>query len=264
MRRGPQTFDLPVANLSQLVGHYVPPPARDQLEIERRQNNPKNTVILEAQTDGVKILGKTFDAIAEDLEVRDYFAREMGSVCLNTAWYSYANIQPDPSRPTIDNVGRRRLELPKHARIDDEGIVRYETALNNQHEIEDGLSKAALLALKLEAAHKHELETVTYRTRKQFGHMIGNVGLRLAATPLIGQRNDDPYDIQTAVRDSGRDAIEHSRELHEEAYPTVAQLIDLDSELAVYLRRKAPTAMRDALINATAHVQEERRVENNV
>lgn len=264
MRKGPQVYDLPVANLNQLTGHYVPPRARSKVEAERRRKNPPNTVILEAQTDGIEILGRSFEAIAEDQDIRDYFAREIGSVCLNTAWYSYANIQPDNSRPSIDNVGRRRLELPKHALIDDEGIVHYETGVNNQHEIEDGLLKAALLAVRLETAHKHELEKLTYRARKQFGHMIGNVGLRLAATPLIGNRDEDPYNVQTAVRDAGREAIEHSRELHDGTYPTVAQLVDLDSQLSVHLRRSSPTLMRDALINATAHVQEQRKVKNNV
>ena len=261
--KGPQVFDLPVANLKQWDGHYIPLPTRSEAEAQRRRDNPPNTLILEAQTDGVEILDRVFVEIADDAEVRDYFAREMGSVCLNTAWYSYANMPPDASKPGSDNIGRRRLDLPKHARIDDEGEVYFETEQNNRYEIQDGLSRAAGLALRLESAHKRQLDTQAYRVRKQFGQIIGNVGLRLAATPLIGERGD-AYDIQTGVRDAGRQALEHSRELHDGTYPTVAQLIDLNSQLSVHLRRVSPTPMHDALINATAHVQQQRKVKNNV
>lgn len=257
MKRGPQVYDLPVANLHQHVGHYVPPKARSDKEAKRRRKNPANTVILEAQTDGADILGRTFEYIAEDEESRDYFARKMGGVCLNTAWYSYANLRPHEVESTQDNVTRRRLELPKHVRIDDEGIVHYETLLNNRYEIESSLSQTAHLAYQLETSHRERHEIKKYRLRKHFGHTIGNLGLRLAATPLIGVR-DDPYVVQTGVRNAGRDAIETSRELYDGKYPTVAQLPDLDSQLAVHLRRDAPTPFRDALIEATAQVHTNR------
>lgn len=262
MKRGPQVYDLPVANLNQNVGHYVPPKARSEREAMRRRNNPANTVILEAQTDGTYILGKTFEYIADDERSGEYFAHVMGGVCLNTAWYSYANLHPDEIESAQDNVTRRRLELPKHIQIDDEGIPHYETERNNYHAITDGLARAANLANLLEIAHREEHEIRKYRLRKQFGHLIGNVGLRLAATPLIGARGE-PYDIQTGVRNAGRDAIEKSREQYDGAYPTVAQLTDLDSQLSVHLRRTAPTPLHDALIAATAQIHKEREQKNS-
>ena len=263
IQEGPKVYDLPVANLNQRSGHYVPPPARGKEEAQRRRSNPPKSLILEAQTDGVRVLKHSFEAIADDEDIRNYFAREMGSVCLNTAWYSYANIQADASRSAVDNVGRRRLELPRHARIDDNGETHYETAYNNRLELQDELSRTMKGAMKLESAHKKGLEKATYKTGKEFGHMIGNLGLRLAATPLIGS-NASAYEVQTAVRDAGREAIEQSRELHDGTYPTVAQLIDSYSQLSVQLHRTAPTLMRDALIHSTETIQELRRVENNV
>lgn len=260
---GPQVFDLPVANLNQYVGHYVPPRARDEAEILRRKQNPKGSLILEMQADGVEILNKTLEIIGEDKEVVNRFAREIGGVCLNTAWYSYANLPLNTSRAKIDNVGRRRLEFPKHARFDDAGEIYYETEVNNRHELEDGFKMSTNLAAKLEKAHKSGRDNNAYILRKKFGHKIGNIGLRLAATHLLGTIGK-PYDIQTGVRDAGLSAIHDSRELHEGAYPTVAQLADSDSQLLVYLRRSSPTPMRDALIEASSYVEDKRKGNNDV
>jgi hypothetical protein len=259
---GPQVFDLPVANLNQYVGHYVPPPARDETEIARRKDNPKGSLILEMQSDGVEILSKTFEIIGDDKDANDYFAREIGGVCLNTAWYSYANLPLNTSRAKLDSVGRRRLEFPKLARFDDEGNIYYETEVNNSDELEDSFMLATGLATKLEKAHKSGNHNKAYVLRKQFGHKIGNTGLRLAATHLITSHGK-PYDIQTRVRDAGLTAIHDSRKLHEGTYPTVAQLADNDSQLLVYLRRSSPTPMRDALIEATSLVSDKRKGVNN-
>ena len=260
---GPRVFDLPVINLHQFIGHYVPPPARDEAEILRRKNNPKGSLILEMQSDGAEVLGKTLEIISDDKEVRNYFAREIGGVCLNTAWYSYANLPLDTSRAKLDNVGRRRLEFPKHARFDDDGNIYYETETNNIHELEDGFRLSTGLASKLEKAHKSGRHDDAYILRKQFGHKIGNTGLRLAATHLVG-RPGSPYKVQTGVRDAGLNAIQNSRELFDGKYPTVAQLADDDSQLLVHLRRSSPTPMRDAIIEATSLVGDKRKVANNV
>ena len=261
MKRGPQVYDLPVANLHPYVGHYTPPKARDETEIQRRSMNPAGSLVLEAQHDGVKVMERTFRELLGDEEAKSYFVRQMGGVCLNSAWYSYAHSIPGQSPHVNDNVTRRRLELPRHARVDDEGEVWYETVEGNDAWLEDDMTRAARLSKELELAHKRLTHDTAYQRRKQFGHTIGNIGLRLVASPLIGRRAS-AYEVQTDVRDAARYAIEQSREQYDGAYSTLAQLADRDSQLAVRLRREAPTTVRDAITDSMDIVENERNTEN--
>ncbi len=261
MKRGPQVFDLPTANLHEHVGHYVPPRARNDDEVERRSRNPKGTVILEAQHDGVRIMQRMYELLGDDRESRLQLSRELGAVCLNTAWYSYANIASSQDVVGSDNIARRRLNLPKHTWIYDDGQIAYETEEGDIAHSVDGMKAAVSLAAKLERAHVIGADSTERILQRQFGRAIGNVGLRLAAASLIGQREgeEEPYIIQTNVRNAGTDAIKRSRELYDNAYPTLAQLPDPDSQLSVRLHRSASTPVNSALIEATDQVLEEQQ-----
>lgn len=262
MKQGPKTFDLFVANL-QPGTDYVPPPTRDSVEAARRRNNPPGTVVLEAQQEGVIITARTLDALNfedNDQEAFEYFARTMGAVCLKTSWHNYAKYALGQSKK-VDQINRRRLQLPIHAEISDENEIAYETRARNEQKLQEELSHVSTIGGLLVHAHRNQLESREYTARKQFGRAIGNAGLRLAATHLVGSR-DTPEKLQLAVRDSGREALELSHTIYDGVHPTMAQLSDINSPLSVHLRRSAPTTVHDRIIEQTAYIHEVRSQRN--
>jgi hypothetical protein len=260
----PIQYDLPVANLQE-NNHYIPPMAWDKAEAARRGQQVPGSLILEAQHDGTRITQELTEILRnEDRDAYDDFLRRMGGVLLNTSWHNYARIENDTSVARQDNVGRRALTLPRHVRIEEDGTIAYETQEGNDQVIQNQLARAAVLSAELERAHKRSANGAKFTAQRKYGRTIGELGFLFAASDLLGQRDDDPRKIQTAVRSAGIQAIEASRETHDGVYLTIAQFADPHSQLSTYFARSKdiPSLTKKSVLSVSEQVRNERGIRN--
>lgn len=220
-------FDLPTNHLKN-AKYYVPPKARTSTEIDRRRELPGGSLILEQQQLGAKI-GQLLLSRVENHEDLKFVSTVLTAAGLNTAWYSFGQ---------TDSVMRRRLKLPILA-------VDYDVYPNSQPDLlatgEQHLSKVSELANDLTNAYiassprRNKLKTI-------FGRSVGDAALSVNCINMTDQiRGASSYMIQNMVRSSCLVALQRSKVLCELSYPpSLAQLPDTDSDLAVLIRRSAP------------------------
>ena len=264
-KRIPMQYDIQVANLHPNDNHYVPPMAWEEVEIARRTQLVPGSLILEAQYDGTRITQDVVKILHEqDSDVYNDFLRRMGGVLLNTSWYNYGRIEDDTSLARQDNVGRRALTLPKHAVVEKNGTITYETQKGNDEIVQTQLAQAAFLGSELERAHKSNFYAKKSRTQRKYGRTIGELGFLFAANDLIGNR-DDPLTVQTNVRNAGIQAVEVSRETHDGAYLTLAQFADPHSQLSTYFARSkdVPSLAKKFIMLVSDQVKDERSIRND-
>lgn len=233
-------FDLPVNHLTR-HGHYVPPKARDQAEIDRRRSLRRGTLVAEQQHEGTVVAARMIDFLA-DKDDSDFLPMTLAAAGLNTAWHNIAQGETD--------VMRRRLWLEVHARR------RQDVTRTGLLEIAaDGFAQSAELANLLRLTT--ELGSAAmFGFKKKYARRIGNSSLVLAAVTradLIAECLD-PVGQQFQTRVAAMRALDAARNLEETvgANPTMAQLADRDSPLAVYIRRNGTNTTIDAWEAATA------------
>lgn len=233
-------FDLPVNHLTR-HGHYVPPKARDEAEIERRRQLPAGTLLAEQQAKGVEVATKLLEFMS-DKEDSDFAPKLMAAAGINTAWHNHAQGSND--------VMRRRLWLPVHERS--------KVPVNRESLYKDsvkGFDEASLIASLL--AQSIERRSIAkYGFKKKLGIALGNASLVLACVPMshLIERSLDPYEQQYHTRHAGLAALDDARNLEEQvgANPTMAQLADHDSPMSVYIRRNGTNLTVEALDFATS------------
>ena len=258
-------YDIQVANLHPNDNHYVPPMAWEEVEIARRTQLVPGSLILEFQHDGTRIAQDVVRVLHEqDHEVYNDFLRRMGGVLLNTSWYNYGRIEDNTSLARQDNVGRRALTLPKHAVVEKNGSITYETQEGNDEIVQTQLAQAAFLGSELERAHKFKYYAKKSNVQRQYGRTIGELGFLFAANDLIGEHHD-ARTVQTNVRNAGMRAIEESRETHDGAYLTLAQFADQHSQLSTYFARSkdVPSLTKKSIMLVSAQVKDERAIRND-
>lgn len=233
-------FDLPRQHLGG-EGHYIPPRARDKDEIARRRSLPSGILLLEQQRRGLEIAGSILTLVKEDEDIK-FTAKMIGMAALNTGWYAFAQNAPD--------VMRRRLLLPKLADHETDWRQTAEglqiEAVNGIHEVHD------IAALMID---RHEAKTRGRAIPTALGRRIGNVSLQFGAihhnaTNVAGTA----FEVQKHVRDTSLDILESTREfgIKTGSHPSIAQLADPDSPLAVHWRRTAPDGAYEAYETAVA------------
>lgn len=232
MNRPYRNFDLPKQHLDER--HYVPERARTSTEIERRHSLPSGTILAEHQRDGLHIASQIMQMVEQPEDIA--FARDVIAMSgINTSWYSYAANSP---------VMRRRLNLPMLA---DEEAEWRETRSGLLTKAQRGLVEAATVAEAL-ANTKAERRS-TLRQQQILGRQLGNVSLQLACMEL-GSIADSysSFDVQNFAREQSLETLEKARIFGDQvgSHPSLAQLADPNSDLAVYWRRNAPNGAFEA------------------
>ncbi len=233
-------FDVPVAHLSRHAD-YVPPKARDEVEIARRRALPEGTLLAEYQAQGTDITARMLVFLA-DHDESQFAPNLLAGSAINTFWYIRGK--------HAKKVMRRRLKMPVHA--ERKGLVTRDTLMADAQE---GFTEAAFLADMVRLSIERRSSAIM-SFKKKFALKIGNSALILACVPeagLIGT-SLDPVEAQAHTRHAAMVAFQASRSLEEEigANPTMAQLADPDSPLSVYIRRKGTNATVEALEFATS------------
>lgn len=226
-------FDLPTKHLGA-DKHFVPAKARDEAEIARRANRQPGVLLAEQQERGVAVASSILKHLTAPEGVA-FSARVLPAAGLNTAWYSFA-------RGAEFEVMRRRLKLPFLVARTDEFRQSSDDLLT---EAAFRFDEARGKGVELIAAIEGELPK-TERVKRSFGRMVGKASLTLACVELGDRLVEHPLgsvDTQILVRQRSLQALNDARTLQTEVGlpPSLAQLADPDSHLAVFWRREAPT-----------------------
>ncbi len=231
-------FDLPT-NHQAKGADYVPPRAREADEIERRRRLPSGTLLAEQQRDGVAISAETL-AQLESEEDLQFASRILGASALNTSWYLFAKGAP---------VMRRRLKLPLLATPlpedrPDSVLLKKQRDVRLDQARHRADTHAAMVAFSLNELALEDNRTV-------LGRQIGNTALAIATVDLGDHArfsSPDDFELQNLVRRRSLRTLRDARELGSELHtiPSLAQLANPDSDLAVFWRRNAPNGALSA------------------
>jgi hypothetical protein len=190
--------------------------------------------LAEHQRDGLHIASQIMQLIEQPEDLA--FAHDVISMSgLNTSWYSYAEHSP---------VMRRRLNLPLLA---DEETEWHETKNGLLTKAQQGLVEVATVADALASAKTERRSTA--RHQQLLGRQLGNVSLQLACIEVGSvAKSYSPFDIQNMAREQSLHTLEKARVFgdHVGSNPSLAQLADPNSDLAVYWRRNAPNGAFEA------------------
>ena len=243
--QGFRDFDLPRQHLEPKIGHFVPARAIDPIEIVRRRDMNPGSLLAECQLTGIRCASKILEIVTDE-EGLPFTCDILGQAGLNTAWYSYAERAHD--------VMRRRLHLP---------ILAHARARNPDFLIEDaveGYQKAETCARKLKNAIEHGVLSEAPHQRN-FGRIIGNTSLRLACyEPAVSgeleSAEGDDIRLQDLARKRALELLESARDAYlvMHAHPSIAQLSDPYSPLAVYWYNNAPGSARSAVQDALLEI----------
>jgi hypothetical protein len=250
-QRPPRDFDLPTKHLElrpsglyfARKGHYVPPKSRDSTEIDRLHSLPRGTKLAELQLKGVQVMRSIFENLEIGDESLGFATKLLSASGLNTAWYGFAQ---------NSSVMRRRLKLPK---FDHEDPEQRPSGLMIRGEIVGSLGTAAiygqLVIDSLKIPRKNE------QARTDLGRKIGNISLAascLSVGDFFGYETEhmSPFAIQHQARLLGFKSLSDARTLGDAigVAPSIAQLADPDSPLAVFWRSEAPKRAYNAYDNA--------------
>lgn len=232
MNKPYRNFDLPKQHLDER--HYMPARARSKSEIERRRSLPSGTTLAEQQRDGLVIASKMLEWVEQPEDVT-FTSNVIAMSGLNAGWYSYA---------AKSAVMRRRLSLP---RLADEETGWRETHDGLLTKAQQGLAYAASLADLLVGATIEQRATEHYR--QQIGRNLGNLSLNLACIELgnVAQSYSE-FDIQDLAREHSLQMLDSARTFGDQigTHPSIAQLADPNSDLAIHIRRHAPNDTLEA------------------
>jgi hypothetical protein len=238
MNKPYNNFDLPTRHLNN--NHYVPERARASEEIERRHRLPHGTILAEHQRDGLAIASRIMQSV-EQPEDLAFAGNVIAMSSLNAGWYNYA---------ANSSVMRRRLLLPTLASEESDW---RETKTGLLTKAQQGLATSAVLAEVLVATKVENRSTA--RAQQQLGRQLGNTSLQLACIEvgtIAGSYS--AFDVQDIARTESLQLLEQARVLGDQvgSHPSIAQLADQDSDLAVYWRRQAPNGAYQAYEAAIA------------
>lgn len=239
-------FDLPAKHLNNST-NFIPPKAREEAELTRRQSQRPGTLLAEFQHKGILVASRILNGIYEKSS-EDFAANVLAPTLLNTAWYLFGQ-----NAPTM----RRRLKLEQLASDDPE--QRPSAFMLRQNAAQD-LVRALRTSQLLTDAIRHGSEKED-DLKKELGRIIGHSALTLACVPVgdeIGYSSTEisNFDLQLVARNRGLGALEQARVMSSTigAPPSVAQLADSYSPLAVYWQRLAPNQALEAYQEATSGI----------
>ncbi len=226
MNTSRRNFDLPAKHINETDGaNYVPPRARDDEEIARRQALRPGTLLREYQATGANVAKAIFDQPLAEPEDIDYVRRKLAIPLLNSAWYSFAD-----GTKTPDMFMRRTLKLPVLA--DDKAEWRA-TKQGLTVRVQQGLAETARLASILSLQYRQSFETT--KLEKKLGRTMGNTALTLIslqhANAPLGMSEAD---IQNIVMLDASELLEDAQTSYKGTgvHASVAQFADPTSPLS--------------------------------
>lgn len=227
-------FNLPTQHLSGNT-HYVPPKARSSEEIERRRSLPKGVVLAEQRYRGALIGARILRKVEDEPDVA--YANKLIAACsMDSAWYAYGR---------GSDVMGRYLKLPVLARGEGDTLLHSLSAREHaQFAFEEAIVAAQDLLSAVETG-----SPARERKTQILGVNLGNAALTLACAPEGDSvRNLTPFMAQAWAREQGMGVLRTARALavNTGTPPSLAQLADPNSDLAVEIRRHAPNAVDQA------------------
>lgn len=231
-------FDLPKIHLAE-EGHFVPPKARDEAEIERRRAQRPGRLVLQQQQRGTEMARDILGRLSHPDDIN--FGADVLAVCgLNTAWYLMGKGA---------DVQRRRLKLEVLATEDPE---QRPSSLMLLTEARGDFNRATQVGQELlDTSHLHE--AVVAKNKRSLGRMIGHGSLTLACVAIgdrVGYESSmmSDFDVQALARERGLQLVENARAMQVDlrTAPSLAGLANPDSDIAVFWRREAPNEALEA------------------
>lgn len=241
----PKDFDLP----TKLVPgpHHVPHKGRGA-EAELRRGKPYGWLTARMQRNGLLIVGSLLEQVKDPQSVA--YVRNLGAQCLlGSSWHTFAEQAPHM---------RRRLKL---ARLDLARANRDAGPADTARLTDEAttyITHGVLPSAEAMVIAKRRQSTETLDNRHvALGRQLGTAGLLLVGADAGNVVVDNPWlddsQVQSIVRTRSLDLIRSIPELAQDlgATPSLAQLAEPDSPLAVMTRDTAPDdvhfAYRDAL-----------------
>lgn len=248
MSKIPVQFELNDKYVPLVGERYIPPIAHEPEEAERRQTQPRGTLIFEQQLIGTVAARLAVQKLVESGSPEDlkFMADVLGPASLGTSWYSLRG-----GDPTM----RRHLVLPPVAVTNsDERLDETEKSLATLGSIE----MAEYLADKVLEA-KLTMGRVSLALSHAYGHAIGDAGLWIAMLPHgeIGSTGT-AAEVQQRVLKVGMDVLDTTVELTGKIgeTPSIAMLGEEHNNLTTYIRKKGSHDTYHAFRNAQAEARE--------
>lgn len=244
--RPPKQLHLPRTQFNN-IDAYTTYPAHDSAIIAKRQANP-GTLVADQELRGIAI----FDALTPsrfDTPAEQYAASEIREhTGIGSGYYGLTNDTTMYSQLTMglvaDGSRTKNSEL-RH--------ITPEEHLARMHKFTEIAGMLALTRLEVLTARVDPERTK--RLSRHVGRGLANAALHSRVHNMPGRFTHlHPVDIQLLVRDTSIELLDEVAERGREdgALPSVAQLAEPDSPVAVRIRRRAPTAVRRAYEQALA------------
>lgn len=240
MKRPYKQFDIPSQHLTG-DRHYVPPKARTRDEIDWRRAHPAGTVLAEQEYRGLLIAAKILGQIEDEPDAA-YATNLLAVSGINSTWY---------------NLARRRDVMRSPVRLPEVGANEQISLLDDYSLLERArltVDNAVLSAQGLMRAIKSR-EPAQTRKAVILGRTLGEASLTLACVPNGEQaRQTPPFIAQAWAREQGLGVLQQARSMALDlgTHPSIAQLADPNSDLAMEIRRHAPNTVELAYDEALA------------
>lgn len=235
-------FDLPRQHLYGDQFNFVPPKAYDDDEIARRRNLPAGELLREYEQKGIRVARHILEILIDDSPNDFKYASDiLAPASLNSSWYRYAADAPE--------IARRRLKLPVMKGLNGLQVSKNELFAQATHRL-----------YQADEAFNIVREAKTSRGHRELSMWLANQSLGNAALDLTALTTEfsglTRADLQHEMREASPELLGRSRMLAIEvgAHPSLAQLSDVDSPLAVHYRRNAPRGARTAYTQAVEEV----------
>lgn len=237
----------PATELPDQTPHYVPPPARDEGEINRRTapSRPRGTLIVEQQALGAGVIAEGFERSTTPEEV-DEWADVAKFAAMGTALYLLA----DPSGETA----QRHTRLP---RLGADDFAERPTPHSLRQHMIRAYGWAHMLSVTYLAGYTiggspAELEKIRLKTGKTFAY-AGYLAECVRIAPVVSdpERPFTNHETQLMVREGSMGLVQTTISLAPEydALPSVAQLSPGSqySPLSVAVHQTGQTSQIDKL-----------------
>ena len=249
--RPPKQLNLP-RDIYDELHNFVPYPSHDDAVITKRRSAP-GTLIPDMELRGIRVLQQLdpsrFDSPRDQRAARDILAR----AGIGSAYHGLRNedVMYSPLRLGLVADGTRTRSTEQRYTSRDELHAKTQHWLSLAEHTAQGRYTSLHAEGRSEFAHTLERNT---------GRYIGNAALSTLVYDMAEHVSHlHPVDAQLAVREQSLAHLRNVREYSQSigALPSVAQLVEPDSPVAVDTRRHAPSAVRRAYEDVLAQYPEQ-------
>lgn len=244
--RPPKQLNLP-RDMYETVPDFVPYPSDDHNIISKRRDAP-GTLVADMELRGIRVLRRLepsqFDSKREQHAAQDILAR----TGIGSAHYGLADDEHmySPLRLGLVADGMRTRSAERRYTSRDELIAKTQAWLA----LSETVATGRYSNLRTPGRQEHVAQLA-----RSTGRYLGNAALGARVYDMAGAvEHLHPVDAQLAVRDSSLALLQEVESYGHDigARPSVAQLVEPDSPVAVDIRRHAPASVRRAYEAAAA------------